>query len=184
LLWERRTPDQEIHGQIYNGFSSNEHDKKSELIFTPVVYLEDAIRSDFVSAVESIYKSGNENSASGRAHVTVESTVSPFRGLTKDPSFKHEKEYRLIYRARAEDHLKRKSDEPHNIKESVQWRPSSYGIIPYFCFGFDSAAVTEIIIGPANADWHQREANFVESFLAANDLEHVKVIRSKSPYRG
>lgn len=183
LLWGRRTEREAICEQEFYGLANVWLDPDSELVLTPVVYYDDAVKSEIMKIIEQYAKAAHENSAPARMGSAAESYLRRFRGVMKDASFRHEGEYRLIYRA-ADWSLSAQFDRECNINEPVQWRSSVYGMVPYFRFEFDPKAVTEVWIGPGNIDALHGNRTFVEAFLKANGLEHVNVYVSTSAYRG
>ncbi|CAE6958620.1 DUF2971 domain-containing protein [Paraburkholderia domus] len=109
-----------------------------------------------------------------------------FDAITKNRGFRHECEWRLIYGPLSPSSVMPASGHTpqHENKNGMLWRPTKYGIAPYFKFPFDPSAVVEIWLGPRNPDHGDVSSrHLLELLRNLSQFNDAPIHESASPYR-
>ncbi|WP_322048958.1 DUF2971 domain-containing protein [Paraburkholderia sp. J67] len=129
-------------------------DSARGIALTPVLYGDDATLSRHIetlknrlaqAALTCASASGSANQARC-AHVRAVALACEWLGVvSKDPSFRHELEWRLVYVSSSDADSDARAPQIH-------WRTTNHGLTSYFRFGFPPEAVREVWIGPHNSE--------------------------------
>lgn len=155
---------------------------EKRIALTPVLYVDkgrkSAIMSRLITEIRAFMK-----------HSAIDGVVGAcafYGAISKDVSFKHEQEVRLVYRPGIIPAPPRSGRPPHIIGplSPLQWRAGAYGVTPYFDFRVPVEAIKEVWIGPANPEHKDHSArHLLENLLRFHGMSDVALAESQSPYR-
>lgn len=153
----------EISGQMSRG--------KPRLV--QVVYGLEESRTGLERALGEVGKSGSAGHFGVDAWHRILWFVAPELSRIKHPSFRAEAEWRLVYAV------------PYPAPDTVAFRASRFGVVPYIEFPLPPRAVKRIVLGPGQ-HLATREQG-VRSLLLVHMLEealNIEITHSTSPLRG
>ncbi|QBR01827.1 DUF2971 domain-containing protein [Paraburkholderia pallida] len=121
-------------------------DSERGYVLSPVLYGDDSTLTRHIEALKSLVVDGGTHDRTLRARIAAQ--ACEWLGVVaKDPSFRHEQEWRLVYASPADSasaaQSGRSGPTPH-----LRWRVTQFGLTSYFKYGFLPEAVREVWIGP------------------------------------
>lgn len=147
--------------------TSSSPDKKTKYL-VKVCYDEDE-QSEFITTCVSTDKNAADYTEFGTAWLLAHTSIA-----MKHYAFQEEKEWRIVY---SPTFIEKNYD---NVTNSVYFRASNRGVVPYFTHRFPFEALTQVVIGPTN----QTTEEDLELFLGNFFFKDVDIVRAAATYRG
>lgn len=136
-----------------------------------VVYGDEATQVEVSNAVDRI---GYGQSGGGHYGVVAVHEVAwyvlPELSRLKHPSFREEREWRLVYAIWYDKQ-----------REIAKFRPSAIGVVPYIEVPLPATAIRQIVLGPGNHPRTRRDG--VKAMLRMLNRDDIEIDASDSPFR-
>jgi hypothetical protein len=161
------------------------------IALSPVLYGDDATLTRNIETLKSkLTELASERDCARpdrTPHVHAVALACEWLGvMSKDPSFRHELEWRLVYVSPGDAN---RSGEREPGAAQIQWRTTHYGLTSYFRYGFELDAVREVWIGPNNNErlhpnslFGIKEHHALKLLMQTHGYERTEIIEGSSRY--
>lgn len=165
-------------------------DSARGIALSPVLYGDDATLTRHIESLKNMVAEAAGNAGPGAPDtrsldrepgIRAAARACEWLGvMSKDPSFRHELEWRLVYVSSGET-------DNRTCTPCIHWRTTKYGLTSYFRYGFLPEAVREVWIGPNNSERLHPECLFgikehhaLKLLMRTHGYERTEIIESSS----